>query len=120
MAFVDLLALVLATGAPINGWFHRGGIFDYAREWVLAWSTDHPSRAAQLFGQLVRCRFCMHYHAPLWLLLLFYVPSLFLVAPWDAFVKLPIYALAATRASYWFSQLFTESDPNFAHPIDEE
>lgn len=49
-------------------------------------------------GALLSCSFCFSYHAPFWLGLLFWAPSLWLPAPWSAILKLPLYALAATRA----------------------
>lgn len=49
-------------------------------------------------GAALSCTFCSSYHAPFWIGLICWVPSLWLPEPWNALVKFPIYALAATRA----------------------
>ncbi len=122
MTFVDLLALVLATGAPINAWLRVGGIFDNWREYVITWGADlrdhtmpaelvpaltYGDRIRLLIGQLAACRFCLHYHAALWLVVL-YAGSIFLEQPWSIVLRLPIYWLAAVRASYWCAVLMQE------------
>jgi len=63
---------------------------------------------------LVNCRVCLSYHAAFWLVVLFYVPSLWLSPPWDVVWYLPVYSLAATRVSLLIGSLTA------ALPIDND
>lgn len=122
MTWLDFIALVLATGAPINAWLRDQGLFRGPREWLIAWGeVDEPEDASEtwrpswgerckaLVAELVQCSFCLHYHLPFWLLGCWAV-GLFLPPPWGMIVKLPIYSLAATRLSYWLSRLARERE----------
>ena len=122
MTWLDFIALILATGAPINAWLRDQGIFRGPREWLIAWGdlegpeddaeTWQPSRwqrCKALTAELVQCRFCLHYHIPLWLLG-FWALSLFLPPPWSMIARMPIYSLAATRLSYWLSRYTKEQE----------
>ena len=108
MFWLDFVALVAATGAIVNAWLHPGGLFDDTRDWISVWA--HP-KVAQLFN----CRLCLSYHAAFWLLVLFFIPSLWLSPPWDVVWFLPVYALAATRFSLLIGTAATaldiENDP---------
>lgn len=47
---------------------------------------------------LLDCSYCLSFHTPWLLALLFYFPPLFLTSPWLVWLwKLPVYSLAATR-----------------------
>jgi len=107
MQWLDLLAIGLAAGVPINAWLHTGGIFEEWVEWLRVWAEFVPTDTKQLpdkhdeirarVGQLLTCFFCLSHHVPWILILLFYLPSLCVAAPWSVMFKLPIYSLAATR-----------------------
>lgn len=119
MAITDLAAVILAAGAVLDAWA-KGEIFDALRTYVhrraagirgpvmedLApgLTVEYPWWARVLdrvlptfFAQAWSCLFCASYHAPAYLLALWYLPSLWLPSPWDVVWKLPIYSLAATR-----------------------
>jgi hypothetical protein len=132
MTFLDLLALILASGAVVDCWFN-GDLFaewhafleakqdadnteevtaveddsDPANEadsWATATPVPWTKRLADKIlprwaVALLLCRYCLSYHVPFWLALVFYVPALFVVAPWSLLLKLPVYGLAATRAA---------------------
>ena len=111
MSWLDFVAVALAAGTPINAWLYQFSILASLRERVVVWgeshgdSTDFRSKLAQL----LTCRFCMSHWTPALLILLFYLPSLFLREPYCTVVKLPIYSLAATRLTlgwgYFFQKL---------------
>lgn len=115
MSWLDLFALILATGVPINAWLYEASILAGWREWLLAYaeglSEEHQTRVplrvriVMLFAELMTCRFCMSHWVPWILLALFFVPSLFLEAPWQTLMKCPIYALAATRGALCLSNV---------------
>lgn len=122
MVWLDFIALILATGAPINAWMEPDGLFAGWREWLIAWGDiDRPEdaspgwqptrwqRVKNGIGKLAQCRFCQHYHVP-YLLLIFLGISLFLVPPWDTLVKFPIYSLAVTRTAYQLSRFCREEE----------
>jgi hypothetical protein len=123
MFVLDFIALILAVGAPINAWLHPGGILEELREYVAAWAEgsyeDRPPTWREIFreriGALANCRFCLSYHVPWVLLLLCYVPSLWLHSPWDMLVKLPIYSLAATRVS----MILWPLDPDIPETLED-
>jgi hypothetical protein len=105
MAWHDLMALVFATGTPINAWLYEESIVAVWREWIIAWG-DHDGEMPgwrdnlrYTLAELLSCRFCMSHWVPVILILMFYVPSLFVSEPWSIIVKLPIYSLAATRGA---------------------
>lgn len=68
--FVDLIAVILATGAIIEVW-HKGTIFATLRAIVQAKQdvAKHGSFTA-LWTELVTCPFCKSYHVPVYLYLL--------------------------------------------------
>ena len=121
MSLLDLVAVVLATSATLDAW-ENGALFDSLRaymrqradgrigpqpvpEGVVAiyprWATWLDRWLPRFFAEAWSCMFCASYHAPAYLIALFYVPSLWLVAPWDTLWRLPIYSLAATRLVTW-------------------
>ena len=129
MDAIDFAALALAVSAVTDSWF-LGSLFAEARAffeekavsadtateqdgtgdpdtptvderpyWMRIADRAIPDAAAELMN----CPFCLSHHIPYVLLLLFYVPSLFLGWPYAAIVKLPIYSLACTQAARWLS-----------------
>ena len=107
MNFVDLLALALAAGVPINAWLHKDGLFEETREKLttrLEPVPERPSRIRERLVQLITCRFCLSHHTPWILILLFYLPSFWFEDKWQVIIKLPIYSFAATRLSLLLSQ----------------
>jgi len=132
MYWLEFLATVGATGAVVNAWLHKGGLFENWRDAIGVWGLQRP--AGQLPGgeasygyptlsdtvranisRLCRCRVCLSYHVAFWLLVLFFIPSLWLSPPWDVVWFLPVYALAATRFSLLIGTAATaldiENDP---------
>lgn len=125
MTTLDFIVLTLAAGAVVHVWF-RGSIFTEPRAYTEA-RTDLPmsdealadmpapdedddsepvplwmrlaDRVVPTFVcELLVCHFCLSHHTPYILALLFFLPSLFVTAPWAVFLfKLPVYSLAATR-----------------------
>jgi hypothetical protein len=95
---LDLLAVILATGAVIEVW-HKGSIFAdrRARAEALQDVTDPESFKGRLL-ELVMCPFCKSYHVPFWLLLALLLGD-WVDARIGTGVRLVVYALAATRAS---------------------
>jgi hypothetical protein len=134
MLLTDLFALGLAAGVPVNAWLHKGGIFEEKREKIGTWGdpdsetesfNTKAERRRGLVAQLLICRFCLSHHTPWILILLFYLPSLWLVDPWSTIVKLPVYSLAATRLSlllgYWIKvqQSGPTADPLLKSALQE-
>jgi hypothetical protein len=117
MTFVDFLALLLATGAPINAWMHPDGLFEGVRQRAIVLRRGEFSYS--LLGQLLTCRFCLSYHAAGLLALLFFVPGLFLWEPWTTLLKMPVYVLAAARGSFWFSRVLCPGVPEENGEEDE-
>lgn len=127
MTWLDFIALVLATGAPINAWLLEQGPLSSIREWLIAWGTvEAPADAENwqpswedrfraAIAELVQCRFCLHYYVP-GILLICYAIGVFEEPPWDILWKLPIYALAATRVSYHLSRFWHEEDYDRERP----
>jgi len=60
-------------------------------------------------AELLNCGFCLSHHTPWVLLLLCYLPSLFIVEPWAFLFKVPIYSLAATRISTILAAIVPQS-----------
>ncbi len=89
MTGVDLLALAFAARACLDVWLDEDSILAERRARTQLW-------ASEFWKDLFNCRFCLSHWVPAGLLLIFYLASLFLPAPWDVVVKLPVYALAAT------------------------
>lgn len=136
---LDFVFVVLAAGAVIDVWFN-GTIFEQLHNLVDAIAeppaaeipiTDIPNEGSnvqievlepslvlrlterycpQLLAELLTCPYCMSYHVPWILFLLFVVPSMWVDTPWAAFViKLPVYSLAATRISNLLNDLLPSS-----------
>jgi hypothetical protein len=123
MEWFDFFALTLAGGGILEAWF-KGDLFATARAVMQAkdtqfWDPAPPMRSSataaeeeqrqplwlRLFdlvpnfcGAVLSCVFCLSYHAPFWLGLALWVPSLWLPEPWNLAIRFPIYSLAATRA----------------------
>jgi len=120
MTWIDFIALGLAAGVPINTWLHPGGLFEEAVEWLRVWAEFVPTDAnpkprlkdkiRSKLGQLATCPFCLSHHTPWILLLLFFVPSLWLSSPWDVIFKLPIYSMAATQITLIVFHFVKDSD----------
>jgi hypothetical protein len=111
MWWLDFAAVALAAGALVDAWLVERGLFEELLDKIAAWGTIQQADR-QEDGRLrwsawwrnklaygLHCAFCLSYHTAFWLLLLFYLPSLWLSPPWDVVCKLPIYSLAATRLS---------------------
>lgn len=122
MNWFDFLILTLAASAVADAWFN-GSLFETWHAFLVSRREEAtlppadeetaPSDevveklplamrlADRVFplwlSDLLSCPFCFSHHPPWILALGFYLPSLFLVEPWDTAVKLPLYALAATR-----------------------
>jgi len=139
MTILDLIALALAAGAVLDAWAN-GSIFEDLRTYIARRADgyvgppedglipdpsivrEYPWWARMLDKVLPRffalawdCLFCSSYHAPAYLLLVFYLPSLALSPPYDTIVKLPIYSLAATRAANLLTLKFGTAGPNGVH-----
>jgi len=106
MDLLDFVMLFLATGALVNAWMHKDGIFEGLRDAISAWGEprhETPTLRDKMrnsSARLLNCRVCLTYHAAFWLIVLFYVPShLWLSPPWATIWRLPVWALAATRLS---------------------
>jgi hypothetical protein len=117
-ALLDFLALTLAAGYAANVWLMRGSLFEGPRERLKVWAEpvegeDPDSRTARFrghVGHLARCRVCLTGQAACWAALLLFLPALFAPAPWDAALKLPVYALAAARLSVLIADSASEED----------
>jgi hypothetical protein len=123
MLVFDFVAVALAAGAAVNAWLKENGLFSEWLAKIEAWGEDGPPVSSEQYAHfcrrsparahaaawqrwlrhkiayLLNCRVCLTYHAAAWLLLIFFLPSLFMPAPWSTLIKLPIYALAAARIS---------------------
>jgi hypothetical protein len=73
MNLIDLLALALAGGSVTDLWFN-GSIFEGVRRRF----KDH---------KLLGCDYCVNWEATLWVMLLFYLPSLWLPSPWNMYMR---------------------------------
>jgi hypothetical protein len=71
---------------------------DTLEETPLSWPLRLYDRLPNWVGALMICRLCFSYHAPFWLGLTLWAPSLWLPEPWGSLLKFPLYALAASRA----------------------
>ncbi len=129
MHVLDFVAVAFASGAVLDAWAN-GSIFDALRDYVRRradgeigppsvppgelpegveivypiWAKILDRVVPRFFMLAWDCLFCASYHAAAYLLLVFYVPSVFLPHPWSVLVKLPIYSLAATRVANLLSQ----------------
>jgi len=95
---IDLIAVILATGAIIDVW-HNGSVFATARAIVQAKQdvAEHGSVTA-LWTELFMCPFCKSYHIPIYLFLALLAGDYFggILA---GLVRVVVYGLAATRGS---------------------
>ncbi len=96
MLLLNFFVLVLASRAVLAAWF-EGSIFAGARATAEAWDN--------WLGELLGCRFCLSYHVPFWLLVVGYVPGLWLAEPWQTLSRVPIYSLAVTGLLYTISEV---------------
>jgi hypothetical protein len=96
--FLDLLVVVLATGAIIEVW-HKGSIFQTIRAYLQALQDVTPLETFKgRLLELLNCPFCKSYHIPLLLFLtLLAGDSLGSRLAW--LPRVVIYAWAATRLS---------------------
>lgn len=105
MTWLDFIALILATGTPINAWLYEESIVAGWREWIHAWGDNdleilsRRDKIRMRVAELLTCRFCLSHWLPLILLVVFFLPSLFISAPWNTIIKFPVYSLAATRGA---------------------
>lgn len=129
MTWLDFVVLVLAVGTPINVWLYEESILAGWREWIFAWAEFNGEesrwrdRLRYKLGELLSCRFCMSHWVPIILIVLFYLPSLFIIEPWSTVVKLPVYSLAATRAALCLSIMMKRCrlyPPNYEDPGDNQ
>jgi len=128
MPIYDFVMLFLASGALVNAWMMKDGLFEGWRDSLLAWgepraeiesSFSWPTlgdRWRWFWSKLLTCRVCVTYHVSFWLITIFYLPRLlWLTAPWDVVLFIPVYALAATRLSLLIGAAVTalgiEGDP---------
>jgi hypothetical protein len=128
MEWFDFLALVLAHGAAMEAWFKGSlfampravmqskdtqfwgeddplpqspeaeAAPDVVEEPLPKWWRFVDRWVPNIAGALLSCAFCLSYHAPFWIGLAFWVPSLWLPHPWNVLCKFPIYSFAVTRA----------------------
>ena len=120
MAIFEFVLIFLAAGALVNAWMMRDGLFAGARSWLEAWGdpSGHNTLgdAVRWFiASLLTCRVCLTYHTAFWLIVIFWLPGLFLAPPWVYIWFTPVYALAATRVSLLLGTLSisldVENDP---------
>jgi hypothetical protein len=92
MELITFLALILAVDALVTAWFY-GSIFEK--------KVEYFEKRGGFWGELMTCPLCLSFHIAFWLTILFVVPSLFLPAPWNKVITLPLYSLAATDVVHW-------------------
>lgn len=93
----------LASGAVVDAW-NNGSIFAPLRAYAECMAGKRP-----LSAELAACPFCQSYHAPFWLLLVFWLPSRCLAGPAADLIQLVPLSLAATRASLILNGLLPEA-----------
>lgn len=127
MNSLDFLALILAGGAVLDGWFNGSifaswlGFFQVKAESPITAPIDNSTaddtdealpeetlplgmRIAdqvlpRIVAELVTCHFCLSYHVSFWLAVICLGPPVgWPDTPGILLCKLPLYALAATRA----------------------
>lgn len=100
MGPLQLIALILASGAIVDVW-NNGSILAEPRAWVQAARDSEHARLRRLW-ELLDCSYCLSFHVPWWLLLGVWL------CPWADVSWLPVYSLAATRASLLLNELIPE------------
>lgn len=97
-AWIDFIAVVLATGAIIEVW-QKGSIFATARAYIQAMqdTTDGDTLKGKFF-ELLTCSFCESYHVPVYLFATLLAADYFSITL-GAIVRIFVYGWAATRAS---------------------
>ena len=91
MTPVDLLAVVFATVAVLEAWFHEDSFLAGARARTQEWRSD-------FFRTLLNCRLCLSYHVPWVLYAAFVLGAETIPDPYGRYWKLNLYFLAATGA----------------------
>jgi hypothetical protein len=108
MNAVDLISLVMATGALADAW-RNGSLFDKIRP--TGYDPDSP-----WFRRLLSCDFCLGYHLPFLLGLITWAAAQTAPGFWGRLLALPLYTLAATRAA-WLVNGFLPDDMRY-QPVD--
>lgn len=95
---IDLIAVLLATGAIIDVW-HKGSIFASKRAYIQAVqdNTDPDTLKGKLL-ELLTCPYCQSYHVPVYLFAILLATDA-VSATLAAVVRVFVYGWAATRAS---------------------
>jgi hypothetical protein len=106
MNLIDLLALALAGGSVTDLWFN-GSIFEGVRRRF----KDH---------KLLGCDYCVNWEATLWVMLLFYLPSLWLPSPWNMVVKLSVYWLAASYVAWLVNDIRARTEHDYMRTVRAE
>ena len=132
MLALDFFVLCLATEAIVAAWMHEQGLFEDIRDRLatwLEWSGDYdpktktwsrePLWLAKKVVQLLLCPFCLTYHAAFWLTAAFYLPSLWLPAPWNVVWRLPLYVLGAASVAHLVRDLAARLKPPNPLEIDD-
>jgi len=116
---LDFVMLFLAVGALVNAWMMQGGLFHATRTRIwLRWGYpglgEEPANKGEIlrwaFAKLLNCRICLTYHVSFWLIIIFWLPGLWLDPLWAKAWFIPVYALAATRLSLLIGTAVTYMD----------
>lgn len=96
--WLDLIAVVLATGAIIEVW-QKGSIFATTRAYIQAVqdNTSNDTLKGKAL-ELLTCPFCESYHVPVYLFAILLAADSFSITL-GGVVRIFIYGWAATRAS---------------------
>ena len=110
----DIIVLSLALNSLLVLWFHDDSFLSEWRAKAELWDN--------FFGRLLKCKFCLSYQAPFWLLILtFYVPAKLLADPWWSFLLMvPVYSLAVTSVVWMVAGIFQHLQPFFYVRREEE
>lgn len=92
MTWLDFTAYVLATGAILDVW-KNGSIFANRRA-----NLEVDAESGSFVGELFTCVYCLSFHVPVWLAGSSAI--LYWLFPDSQLWRFPVYALAATRASF--------------------
>ena len=124
MYWLEFVALIGATGALVNAWLLKDGLFENWRLHIDWWSDPDLDGAPwknavrSKINELFKCRVCLSYHVAFWLVVLFFIPSLYLPTPWSVVWFFPVYALAITRFSLLISLASSLTDVEGNHELD--
>ena len=94
MQLIDLVVLILATGAVVDIWF-KAEFFVDRRDVVSTYAT---MPVTPWWARLLNCDFCLSHHVAFWVVILWFI-SKYLHEPWVIVCQIPIWTLAITRGS---------------------